>query len=524
MKTKLALLLFISFSCTQFIKSTDTDYYNENIDSKSNQLNIFFSHNINGETHPCGCRNFPLGGIPQAYGLIQSHKKNSPSIYVDSGDTFFPLPIVPDAIKRSTEFTALKIAKALDEIGLSYITPGDQDFALGEDFLVRLAQKSAFKFLISNASPKMKIPHIKKGIIKSTKTTFYFIGVSDPKLIPFTNRKLFIDPKAAIQKQIDEINKTKGYKKIILLSHSGLDTDKKYAKQFPDIDWIIGAHSQSYLYDTVDIGNTKLVQVLSRNHFIGQITIPLKKEAPSKYQIVEMRDKKKDLLKANLMIAWLNDYKVELEKIQESEQGQISISPSHKYLPTSISCMECHTKQSDFWQGTSHSLAYTTLIQANATQNQSCVGCHSVGYKQANGFLTTKKIVLSEKENFDIKQYWKDFSTHVDLKKKSIRKLSSKERQEYSKKVVKFDEKHQITHNFSNVQCLNCHNQNGEHPFDVETAKVKPNYEKACLKCHTADQSPGWYNKDSKKLATSLNKKYFQKKLKQVSCPKIEKQ
>ena len=239
---KLILIASIFISCTQFIQSTDSDYFVERIDSNANELNIFFSHNINGETHPCGCRNFPLGGIPQAYGLIKSTKEKSPTIYIDSGDTFFPLPIVPDAIRKSTKFTAMNIVTALDGMGLNFLTPGDQDFALGESFLIEVAKTSKFKFLISNSSKEMKIPHKKLGIIKSNKTTFFFIGITDPKLFQTGTRKLFINPEVAIKNQLAIIAKQSGHKKIILVSHSGMETDQSFASKFPELDWIIGAH------------------------------------------------------------------------------------------------------------------------------------------------------------------------------------------------------------------------------------------------------------------------------------------
>ena len=81
--------------------------------------------------------------------------------------------------------------------------------------------------------------------------------------------------------------------------------------------------------------------------------------------------------------------------------------------------------------------------------------------------------------------------------------------------------KEKLTHKFANVQCLNCHQQAPDHPFDISDNE-KTSFESTCIKCHTSDQSPEWYEKDSKGLATSLNKEYFAKKLKEVSCPKIE--
>lgn len=518
----LSLLIFVT-SCTQFIQSTDEDYFKEIKDDKANELNILFTHNINGETHPCGCRNFPLGGLPQAYGLIHSMNNKAPTVYVDSGDTFFQLPIVPDSIRESVEFTATKMAEALNKIGLNYLTPGDQDFALGEEFLIKVEKSAKFRFLITNDSKKMKLPHTKMAVLESKKMKFYFIGVTDPDLLKQGAKSLFSNPQAAIQRQLEIINKDSGAKKIILLSHSGIDKDKMYAKLFPEINWIIGAHSQSYLYSPVEVKNTKLVQVLSRNHFVGHIKIPLRKGVKEKYEIIEMRDDKKDLVKNNPLIPWLEAYKVELDKIHEKEQGSVITSAEHQFYPTHISCTECHTKQSEFWQKTSHSIALTTLINAKAANNPSCIECHSLGYKNPKGFISPKSIIISDKKDFNIDTYWNEFSKILPAKDKSVRKLSSKERKTISDKWFKFDEKNKVTHNFSNVQCLNCHNQTAEHPFDVETEKVKPDYEKTCLSCHTKDQSPSWYNQDSKKLATSLNKKYFQKKLKQVSCPKVEK-
>lgn len=514
-------LLFIA-GCTQFIKSVDDDYYVQITDNKATELNIFFTHNINGETHPCGCRNFPLGGLPQAYGLIKSTSDKTATIYVDSGDTFFQLPFVPKTMTESTTFTATKIAEALDQIGLNYMTPGDQDFALGEDFLIQINQKAKFKFLITNSSEQMKLPHQKMAVLSSKKMKFYFIGVTEPSLLESKYRNLFTDPRESIKKQLELIKKDDSPKKIILLSHSGMDKDQNLAKTFPEIDWIIGAHSQAYLYDTVDVGKTKIVQVLSRNHFIGHIKIPLATKMKESYELVEMRDEKKDLIKENPMVKWLDNYKVQLDKLHEKEQGEVITAVGHKYYPTHISCNECHTKQTEFWQKTAHSLAFSTLIKARAENNPSCVGCHSLGYKDPKGFLSTKNIIISDKKDFKLDDYWKEFHQKVPVKKEVIRELSSKKRLVYSKKWEKFDSDQKVTHNFANVQCLNCHNQSAEHPFDVEAPKVKPDYEKACLKCHTADQSPSWYNKDSKKLATSLNKKYFQKKLKQVSCPKVD--
>lgn len=517
-------LLIFTISCDQFVKSTDGEYFNEYKGDSKKDIQILFSHNINGETHPCGCRNFPLGGLPQAYGIIKSQEKSAPTLYVDSGDTFFPSPVVADFLLKSSSYTADKIAEALKKQGLAFMTPGDQDFALGVDFLKKLQAKHDLSFLISNAKKNLDLPHKKMIHIKQGDVNLYFIGVLDPSLLNNKVKGLFENPSLAIERAVKEINKLKSKnQRIILLSHSGLEVDKELAKKFQGIDWIIGAHSQSYLRFTTEVGKTQIGQVLSRNHFIGKITIPQTSQKKDQYELIETRDETKDLVKNNPMNSWLTTYKTELDKIQEAEQATIAVSASYDHYPTNISCMECHTKQGEFWQGTAHSISFKTLIDAKASNNTTCVGCHSLGHKEAKGFLIPKKIVISDKEKFDIDKYWNEFNTTLKLPGKSIRALSSEQRRSFAKEWTKLDTKFEVTHNFANVQCLNCHVQTNDHPFDTGN-KMKPNYEKACLNCHTADQSPEWYGKDAKGLAATPNKDYINKKIKEVSCPKIEKE
>ncbi len=525
MKYLLLASLILLGSCDYFVKQTDSQYFDEFSGDNTDEIQLLFSHNINGETHPCGCRNFPLGGLPQAYGIMKSESQKAPTIYFDTGDTFFPSPIIADFLLESSKFTADKIAEALSKMGLAFMTPGDQDFALGVEYLGNLQEKHKLNFLISNANDNFRVKHKKLIHISQNGLNLFFIGIVDPSLLKPEVRGLFIDPQSAIKGQLEQIKKSfpnVENKRVILLSHSGIDSDRVLAKLFPTLDWIVGAHSQSYLRYSEDIGKTQLAQVLSRNHYIGEITMNKKISVKDKYQIIESRDETQNLVKNNPMIPWLTTYKTKLNELQEKEQNSIGVSAVNDHFPTNVSCIECHTKQGDFWQGTAHSISFKTLIDAKAANNTSCIGCHSLGYKKQKGYLIPKKIVLSEKENFSIEKYWNEFNGEVTLPTKSIREMSAKQRKIVATKWAKIDAKHQVSHNFANVQCLNCHVQSSDHPFDAEAAK-KPEYKNACLNCHTKDQSPEWYLKDKKGLAGAPNSEYIAGKIKEVSCPKIEK-
>ena len=121
------------------------------IGSSSKRLSILFSHNINGETHPCGCRHHPLGGLTQVAGKMHQLGKDSAGlIYIDTGDTFFPSSKIPKTVESSTKFIARQLAWALDQQGLKFYLPGDQDFAAGAEFLKELGIENGFQFVIAN--------------------------------------------------------------------------------------------------------------------------------------------------------------------------------------------------------------------------------------------------------------------------------------------------------------------------------------------------------------------------------------
>lgn len=524
---KFLLIILGLTACSQFVKTTDEEYFSLS-DSKNNtHFQILFSHNINGETHPCGCRKFPLGGLPQANGIIKSESKKHPSLYVDVGDTLFESTTVPNFIKDSSLFKAKKIAEALDLLGLKIMTPGDQDFAVGIDFLAEIASKVKFDFLLSNAKDELGLKHKKLIHFSIGTQELFFIGVLNPILLKNDLNNFFIDPQQAIKKQLKEINNIENdpnRRTIILLSHSGLAHDEELAKIFPQLDWIIGAHSQSYLRHTKDINKTKIVQVLSRNHFIGEIEIPLHKQGKYDYKMIESRDETKGLITENSMNEWLLKYKTAYDQIQKKEQEKSSLlfTEEHQSIPTYISCSDCHKKQVRFWQQTEHALAYVTLHNTKASHNSSCIKCHSVGHNLSGGFSTKNNMIIAKNGiKFNPEQYWKDFSKHITIKK-SVRSLTNKQRLKYSEKWLKFDVDRNIAANYANVQCLNCHIQDAEHPFGDVKSMAKEGYQSKCLTCHTRDQSPEWYNKDTQGLASSVNNKYFSKKLKEVSCPKIE--
>ena len=524
----LLLCLMIS-SCTYFINTIDEGEYNVTSIDKDN-FSILFSHNINGETHPCGCRHHPLGGLPQVAGVFHEIKKDSDILYVDSGDTFFASSSIPKTLEQSLTFTGKNLARGLGMLNLSYMLIGEQDLAMGWDFLKEVQLENNFTYLISNPSANFPLKHKKFAVLQKGPHKIFLIALSDPSIFNEEYRRAFDSPFSAIEPIRKEL-KAAGYKKdspfhrLVALTNSGLDVDTQLAKRFRELDWIIGSHSQSFTKFPVEEGKTKMVQVLSRNHYIGELKISLKSDkSKDSFAIHETRDEKAKLLNPNPFREFLTKHKEQLSKIQLEEQSSMMITTSGvQKFNTANSCLDCHQAQGEHWQQTPHSIAYLTLVKAQEENNLACIKCHSLGLNSPNGFAKSKDMVhFEESDETKLKKLKDDYMKELKasfLDFTSVRKLPPKSIENISKKWQKLDARKGVTHNFANVQCLNCHDKHLEHPFSTSEVELSSkakyqNMKAKCLDCHDPDQSPEWYQ------GKDVNEVKFIDMMKKVGCPK----
>ncbi|MBK24474.1 MAG: hypothetical protein CME70_10805 [Halobacteriovorax sp.] len=532
--------LILILSLTSCFKSKPSNPFYDSIEVKKDKLHLIFSHNINGETHPCGCRHFPLGGLPQVAGKLNELKSSGEVYLLDTGDLLFPSPNLPPTMKDSFTFGAKNLSDGMDKLGLKYFVPGDQDLALGIDFLKVLLKGSQYKLLVSNLVNPNLLPHKRIVIFEKGKSKVFMIGMVDPSITTSKMSGHFTAPSLAMPVLLEELKKIgfdqKNKKhRLVLLSHSGMPNDQNLVKKFPQIDWVLGAHTQSFTKIPYEEGTTKLAQVLSRNHYLGEVQVELNEEkSKDTWVLHEIRDELKEKLSPNPFEAFINNHKDEMKKIQIQEQSTQGLGDNAGVkLNTAASCIECHQPQVDFWHDTSHSIAYATLINDNEEKNLTCIGCHSVGFQSNNGFMIPDELIVLDKEDKKEEQlkkikekYWAEVSeAFKDVG--SIRKLPVKRIRKLSKDWLKRDERNNVTHNFANVQCLNCHDTlHQEHPFAIppeisEQAKYEKMKEN-CLNCHIPDRSPEWYETLENGKAGRPKEEYVRQKIKELSCPKRE--
>lgn len=117
-------------------------------------------------------------------------------------------------------------------------------------------------------------------------------------------------------------------------------------------------------------------------------------------------------------------------------------------------CASCHGEAHRFWETTAHSTAMATLVERDKDFDQSCVGCHVVGWEKPGGSMLGN---LVYQEEIDGQRFEKDLR---------------------------------------DVGCESCHGPGSEHrrmPVDAAGSAqhilAQPTQEQ-CLECHVPDHSP----------------------------------
>lgn len=125
---------------------------------------------------------------------------------------------------------------------------------------------------------------------------------------------------------------------------------------------------------------------------------------------------------------------------EEVESNDVSNSGLTGKFVGAKTCITCHSRHYDNWQGTAHASAMETLEAIGQDENPVCLGCHTVGYGLEGGFVNRA-----------------------------------------------------TTDALAGVQCENCHGAAKDHATDVTNVSKRPIVSMSsavCADCHTGSHHP----------------------------------
>ena len=238
------------------------------------------------------------GGLNNLFTLIHILKKEGHcDILIDSGDLIHKGNFID---KYSNGVATFKI---FDKMGYDIFVPGNQE--LKEDFSTYMRFKRILKrpFLVFNVKNNGKlIGDLPYKIMEKKGIKVVFIGLSyDTEKDYLRNYKGWEDVEFLDVNM--ELSKIIGYLKdrtdiITLISHNGVEYDKKIAQQFPEIDIIFSGHDHQKLDEGIKVGDTIILETgcYLRNVGVLKLTVDKKTKKIAGYQanLIPVDDFKKD--------------------------------------------------------------------------------------------------------------------------------------------------------------------------------------------------------------------------------------
>ncbi|MFC1539754.1 hypothetical protein ACFL6H_10050 [Candidatus Latescibacterota bacterium] len=231
-------------------------------------VRILFTNNSNGKLVDCNCRNDPYGGLAERAELIKSYRAKYPDVLALDSGGYLGL--------SNTEVKGNLILKLMDTMGYQYAGISDQELfhGLGEflgyfgwyrDRIINASLYSESGERIFTHYVIVTVNEIKIGITGLVSNETFKFFPEDAKDFSVE------EPDSTLAKLIPELKRSCDY--IIVLSQMGVTVDREIAEKWPDIDLIVGGHSQTLLEKPIKTGNCRIVQVGKGAGRVGEIVL-----------------------------------------------------------------------------------------------------------------------------------------------------------------------------------------------------------------------------------------------------------
>lgn len=219
--------------------------------------------------------NPPMLGGPQALaGVFQQYKLRAVRqgirwLQLDAGDRF-----------QGTMEANFSRGQAMTELynALSYTaaTIGNHDFDYGREALNESIRSARFPIVCANLTGP-GAPWRSSLISRIGSLTIGITGVMTSELPTLTYPEhiagLVLEPPASAARRVAAELRGRGCDLVILLSHCGHDVDQEIARAVPDLDVIIGGHTDHQLSQPVRSGKTLILQTRGYGSHMGALTL-----------------------------------------------------------------------------------------------------------------------------------------------------------------------------------------------------------------------------------------------------------
>lgn len=219
----------------------------------------------------------PSGGAAYLSAMVADQRKRNPEgvILLAAGDMFQGTPI-------SNIFRGKPVLDMMNHLRFDAMTLGNHEFDWGRAVLDDIIAQARFPFLAANIADAEGHPLFgteRYIIIERRGIKVAIIGLATPETAYATKPDnvaglTFLSPTEVLPEVIREVRR-KGARLVVLLTHLGLDHDRKVAAAVPGIDIIVGGHSHTAVTDPLVVGGTIITQAGSNGLYLGVLELTL---------------------------------------------------------------------------------------------------------------------------------------------------------------------------------------------------------------------------------------------------------
>ncbi len=413
--------------------------------ARATRLVVLSTADVKGKTSPCGCH-VPKGGLSRLAHFADSLRAGpAPLLLVDDGG-FFP---EDDSDAPVGAF----MLDAMKTLGTAAAGVTERELRFGRGFLVANAKRTGVPLTCANlydkATRQTLFPPYRMLKLGGVDVGVFAITSDKIDLGPSRDSLIVEDPTEAARRTTAELRR-KGATVVVLLSQIGKISTEDLVTEVDGIDAVIIGRNVPIYEKGRTIRSTIASYGGEQGQYVGVTVLDL--DAAGRVQHAdnttvmlgpEVADSPAMLASVKHFEDQFHDEKSRLanERQQQFEAAGAAgatagSQPADHYLGSEF-CGRCHTRELAQWKDTRHAQAWQSLVDARRESDETCVGCHVLGFRKAGGFQATN----------------------------DAPRLAA-------------------------VQCESCHGMGTSH--DAYASERRKVAEATCRACHTKETSPGF--------------------------------
>lgn len=347
------------------------------VPAAAERVTLIYSGNIDGELEPCGCtQEGNLGGLRRAATMLDHLRAEEPDLFViSSGGIMSGFA----ANGRLTNEYLLKGALVLhyDAIGVQW---GDLSYG------TELPARYPLPWVASN----WQDGHFAKSrrIARGGQQLAFFTWL-DPETAPSRGMQgdhaVVGDDTAALAAALAQA-RTEGALTVLTTSLAPEQAERRLP--LADVDVLLAGSKYEVYAEPQRRGRTLVLQPGSRGMRLGRIDLERGADgaiAAWHHEVIGLPPSVPD---SPRLEAWYGEYNA---RIKASYAEMVALRKAQEQGETPFAgeetCKTCHQAAYESWNKSRHATAFPSLEDVNKSFDPNCIQCHSVGFKQAGGFI-----------------------------------------------------------------------------------------------------------------------------------------